>query len=97
MGYLVFEAGIGTIGGRGFTAGVGTDIIRGPTNNPPYRYNLSGLATANVALLSVAGIDGGNGGWPVLLAQPDPTGIDIAFDEDVLNDAEPRHTTEQAA
>ncbi|MEE8129655.1 MAG: tandem-95 repeat protein, partial [Vicinamibacterales bacterium] len=97
VGYLVFEAGIGSLAGSAFLAGVGTDIVRGPTNSPPYRYDVAGLSSVDVALVSVAGVDGGNGGWPVLLEQPDPTGIDLAFDEDQLNDSERSHTTEQVA
>ena len=50
-------------------------------------------------MASVAGMDGVDGGWPVLYG-PMPvtaTMLQLAIDEDQLNDTERMHTTEQVA
>ena len=97
IGYIVFEAGLGMIKGQEFLAGIGGDSIRGMTNDPPYSYALSGLLSASVAIVSSAGMDGGDGGWPVLYGQNPVTAsnLNLAIDEDQLKDTERSHTTEQ--
>jgi len=99
IGYLVIEAGSGILGNRYFEAGVGLDTVRGMGNAAPYAYPLDNLASAEVALLSMAAMDGSDGGWPVLVEDLDPSGtaIGIAVDEDQLKDSERGHTTEQIA
>lgn len=99
VGYIVFESGSGTVGGVTFVAGVGADAIAGPTNTVGYNYSLSGLTDASVAVLSTAGMDGGNGGWPVLFgANPvSATQMTLVFDEDQVGDSERSHTNEQVA
>jgi len=97
VGYIVIEAGSGAIDGRGYTAALGADSIRGPDDSPPYSYSLSGIATAAVAIATQAGMDGGNGGW-ALLYGADPvsvTSLSLAVDEDQAKDTERKHTTEQ--
>jgi hypothetical protein len=101
VGYVVIEAGNGsTVAGK-YMAGVTSDIIRGVGNKPPYRYNLSGISNpANaVAILSSAGMDGNEGGWPILYGTTPITdaGLNLAIDEDWAIDYERSHTTEQAA
>ena len=98
VGYIVIEAGSGTINGFDYSAGVGSDIVRG-TDNGSYSYNTSGLANATSAVLSSAAMDGGDGGWPVLHGSNPVSGstINLAIDEDQLRDSERRHTTEQIA
>ena len=59
IGYVVVEAGSGTVDGTEYAAGVGTDTVAGVDNYPPYRYPLSGLASATGAVVSQAGMDGG--------------------------------------
>ena len=97
IGYIVFEAGLGMINGQEFLAGIGGDSIRGMTNDPPYSYALSGLLSASVAIVSSAGMDGGDGGWPVLYGQNPvaASNLNLAIDEDQLKDTERSHTTEQ--
>ena len=99
VGYIVIEAGSGSIGSLGYTAGVGADTVRGVGNSPPFSYVLTGLSSASVAIASPAGMDGGNGGWPVLYGSNGITAssLSLAFDEDQAKDAERRHTTEQVA
>jgi len=79
-------------------AGLGADTVRGIGNSTSgYTYTLSGLASASAAAISQAGMDGGNGGWAVLLGVDaiTTTSLRMAIDEDQENDTERRHTTEQ--
>jgi len=100
IGYVVIEAGSGTIEGIDYTAYLGTDTVRGIDNSSAgYTYSISGISYPKAAVLSAAGMDGGNGGWPVLFGS-DPVAanaIDLVFDEDVVVDTERSHTTEQVA
>jgi hypothetical protein len=100
IGYVVFEAGTGQISGTGFLAGLGSDIVRGPTNNSNgYSYDIGSITYPETAVVSAAGMDGGDGGWPVLFTnQPlGPGNLVLAFDEDREKDLERNHTTEQVA
>jgi hypothetical protein len=98
-GYILSEAGSGMISGPEFLAGIGGDSIFGMTNDPPKSYALSGLSSASVAVVSSAGMDGGDGGWPVLYGQNPVTSsnLNLAIDEDQLKDSERSHTTEQVS
>lgn len=95
--YLVIESGSGRLGGVGYTAAVGSDSVRGVGNAPPYDYPLSGLAPASTAIVSQAGMDGGNGGWAILYgpAPVAPDRLSMAGEEDWYRDGERKHTTEQ--
>jgi hypothetical protein len=99
IGYIVFEAGLGMIKWHEFLARIGGDSIRGITNSPPKSYALSGLSSASVAVFSTAGMDGGNGGWPVLYEQNPVTSsnLSLTIDEDQLRNTERSHTTEQVS
>lgn len=99
VGYIVIESGSGTIDGQAYYAGLGSDIVKGVLNAPPYTYALSGLSSASVAVVSVAGMDGNNGGWPLLYgsAPLSATALQLAFDEDIIKDTERSHTSEQVA
>jgi hypothetical protein len=61
-------------------------------------FELSG-ANASFAAVSAAGMDGGNGGWPVLYGGTPVTEdtLVLGFDEDQMKDSERAHTTEQVA
>ena len=69
------------------TRAVGSDLV------------LEELAAPTTAVLSMAGMDGGNGGWPVLYGTNpvSTTGLRVVVDEDMLYDTERSHTTEQLA
>ncbi len=97
IGYFVFEAGGGQVGPISLRAALGGDVIRGVGNNAPYSYTLGD--TTNVAILSSNGMDGGDGGWPVLYGGDPLSGgvLQLAIDEDRINDTERSHTTEQVA
>ncbi len=99
IGYIIIEAASGSIDGVEYMAALGADTVEGMTNNPPDTYTLSGMSSASTAVISAAGMDGGNGGWPVLYgASPITTsGLQLTFDEDQLQDSERGHITEQVA
>mmetsp|Transcript_7113 Transcript_7113/g.15541 ORF Transcript_7113/g.15541 Transcript_7113/m.15541 type:complete len:316 (+) Transcript_7113:477-1424(+) len=101
IGFIVFEAGHGIMNGVEFEAALGADTIRGVGNSPPYDYSFtSAFATPPVvAVVSMAGVDGANGGWAYVYGSQPTTAntIGLAIDEDSVQDAERRHTTEQVA
>lgn len=99
VGYIVIETGAGTLAGRDYEALLGADSVRGVDNSPPYAYPLASLSSADVAVASLAGMDGGNGGCAMLYGSlpADGSEVGLAIDEDVLNDGERRHTTEQVS
>ena len=100
LAYIVFEAGVGHINGVTFAAGVSTDMVRGIDNSASgFQYHIPLFVFNGIGLLSVAGIDGSDCGWPVLFG-PDPTtgeSLQLAFDEDKMRDVERLHPTEQVA
>jgi hypothetical protein len=100
IGVIVIEAGGGVIGDLYYEAGVGDDIVMGVGNSSgPQTYNLDMINNASTAVLSAAGVDGGNGGWPVL-AGADPVSanaLNLIYDEDQIRDDERNHTTEEVA
>ncbi len=95
LGYIVIEAGTGTLDNLSYEAAVSADIVQGVTNVPPYTVNLSRQMAA--AVVSASGMDGGDGGWPVLWgdAPLDSGQLSMAYDEDQISDSERNHTTEQ--
>ncbi|UCE59670.1 MAG: S8 family serine peptidase [Phycisphaerales bacterium] len=99
VGFIVFEAGHGTIGGVAFEALVGADTVRGITNGPPFTYtfNTAFASVPTMAVTTLAGVDGGNGGWSYTYgANPTTaTTLDVVIDEDQIGDIERNHTTEQ--
>ena len=96
IGYMVVEAGSGNINGFDYTAATGADNVRG-IQNGNYTYPLSGANSPHTAVLSSAAMDGGDGGWPVLLAAPTASTLHLAIDEDQIKDSERKHTTEQVS
>lgn len=98
IGYIVIEAGNGTINGVAYNAGLGSDTVRGTGNTSVgYNYSLTGLSSASAAAASLAGLDGGDGGWAVLygVTPLSASTITLAVDEDQLSNSERKHTTEQ--
>ena len=93
IGYIVIESGSSSIDGTIYEAGVGTDIVRGHNNAPPYAYNLAGTHTGTI--LAPAAVDGLDGAWPVVTSVGSQ--INLFVDEDQLRDSERAHTTEQIA
>jgi hypothetical protein len=99
IGYIVIEAGQGTVTGTQYSAFTGADSVRGIGDTPPYSYTVTGVTSPTVAVVSAAAMDDNDGGWPVLFG-PTPlitTSIRLAIVEDQWADGERGHSTEQAA
>ena len=95
VGYIVFEQGIGTIGGLTYYAGDTQQTVQGIDNSPPFTFaNPSTVGTFAVA--SQSGERGGNGAFALLYgADPvDPGTISVSLDEDQIANAERSHVTE---
>jgi hypothetical protein len=95
----VIEAGNGVVGDRAYSAALGSDIVGGMDDAPPYSYPVSGLPSGPVygAVASQWGMDGGEGSWAVLYGggPVSSTGLNLAVDEDQAADSERSHTSEQ--
>ncbi len=99
IGYIVIEEGVWSVGDHQLVAGVGSDSVWGVGDSPGYSYDVTGMSNPTTAVLSMAGIDGNDGGWPVLFGT-DPVQSNqlfLAIDEDQFKDDERRHTSEQVA
>jgi len=99
VGFIVFEAGHGRIGGVEFEAALGEDSVRGVTESPPYSYIFDTAfgSIPQVMLGSMAGMKGINGGWAYMHG-PMPasaTSLYLAIDEDQIVDSERTHIGEQ--
>lgn len=94
IGYLVIEAGTVSLGDKTLTANIGTDTVKGMGDNPAYTYSISASSTVQTVVLSVAGLDGADGGWAVLYNEPSQTTLNLAIDEDQIGDSERAHTSE---
>jgi len=99
IGYIVIESGSGTLDGVDYAASSGANSILGMDDSPPYTYDLSGMTNPIVAVVGIAGMDGGNGGWAVLYGASPLTAatLDLAIDEDQAGDTERAHIAEQVA
>ncbi|MDJ0864782.1 MAG: CARDB domain-containing protein [Myxococcota bacterium] len=98
LAYVVIEAGRGRIGQRPYRAALGAETVRGVDDAPPHVYGLDPpFGPARTALASSAGMDGLEGGWPVLwgAGAVAPDGLGLAIEEDWWFDPERSHTTEQ--
>ena len=100
VGFIVIEAGHGSLGGVEFEAAVGVDSIRGIGNGPPFDYVYNGAfaGTPFFTLATQAAMDGDHGSWAYVYGNGSNAGaLDLAVDEDQIADSERRHTTEQLA
>jgi hypothetical protein len=94
IGYIVIEAGSGSMNGISYSAAVGDDKVTHAQKS--YSINLSG---ADVAVASISGLDGPDGGWAILSSSSPVSGtaLKLSIDEDIIGDKETNHTTEQVA
>jgi hypothetical protein len=102
VGYVVVEAGTyGTTNPHDLqiAAGIGPATVSGVVDAPPYPYTVSGISGVAGAVVSQAGMRGGDGSWALLYgANPiSDTMLELAVDEDQLLDAERTHVPEQVA
>ena len=101
VGFVVFEAGHGTLGGVEIEARLGADTVRGVDDAPPYNYTFNApfASAPSVAVMSIMGMDGDDGAWPQGFGATwaSTTDLFLSLDEDQLVDAERVHGTEQVA
>ena len=99
IGIVVFEAGHGSIAGIEYEAAVGLDSIGGVDDGPPFSHSFAQAfaAAPEIAVVTLAGLDGRNGGWAQThgLPQANATQLFLSVDEDQIADPERSHTTEQ--
>lgn len=101
IGFIVMEAGNGVTPFQ-FEAKLGTDTVRGidnaASNSYSYSYTQSFGSIPEVIVVSLAGMDGNDGGWAVLSeVGQSATSLQVVVDEDQISNGERRHTTEQVA
>ncbi|MEZ5043818.1 MAG: M12 family metallo-peptidase [Saprospiraceae bacterium] len=99
IGYIVVEEGTYTIGGELFYAGVGSDMVRGVNNTSEGYYYPTPLRNMECAVVSLATMNGLDGGFPVLFSDSPfaDSSLVLAIDEDQLLDTERSHSSEQVA
>jgi len=100
LGYIVIEAGTGTVNDITWATAVGPDFtnLNGVGNAPPYSHSPTG--DFDIGVVSLTAMDGGHGGWAVLYgADPlPPNTLHFAIDEEtVAGDMTRTHTGENVA
>jgi len=98
LGVIVIEQGSGTILNTVYEAFVGPDTIEGVVEYPPYTYVLQGFSSApEIGIVTKAAMDGSNGDWAYLYGSSplSVNSIDLAIDEDQINDSERSCSSEQ--
>ncbi len=99
VGYFVFESGRHTIGELKLLASVGPKLVDEIESGPTYYENLDGPEQTLGAVASIAGFQGGNGGWAVLTGddsvRDDRLGFGIV--EDHWKDDDQAHFGEHVA
>ena len=82
-----------------FEAALGADTVAGVGDSPPYTYtfNTPFASSPSIALLTMAGVDGFNGGWAQVhgATLATTTSLFLSVDEDQILDTERDHTPEQ--
>jgi hypothetical protein len=98
LGYLVFEAGLGTVGAVSVEAGITPDIVEGVVE-PENLWIESVASESGTAVVSLGSMDGNDGGWAVRYGTGAFEGLElpVAVDEDQVGDNERRRSTEQVA
>ncbi|MCA9966437.1 MAG: S8 family serine peptidase, partial [Anaerolineales bacterium] len=101
VGYIVVEAGTGTINGISYAVGVGADIVRGVDNGNGYTYPLS-FSNNNFngrGVASQTAMDGADSSWAYFAGSTPLTSsaLTLLVDEDQIDDSERSHTSEQVA
>ncbi|HFA50406.1 MAG TPA: T9SS type A sorting domain-containing protein [Bacteroidetes bacterium] len=99
VGFLVIEAGNYSKDGLHFEARLGENSVLGVQSSLAGVFYQLELEKANHAVLSASGINGGNGGWPVLMGGQPFRGnaMYLAFDEDQILDTERAHIAEEVS
>ncbi|MEM9325263.1 MAG: PKD domain-containing protein [Bacteroidota bacterium] len=102
LGYMVIESGQFNWDNLAVVAFRGDETVEGIDDDPPYPYSIAWNlvdASFQTAVLSIAGMTGSNGGWPILYG-PDglqSDAIQMAIDEDQIGDSEREHIEEKVS
>ena len=93
LGCIIVEQGQVQFNDKIFNFMLGADSVSGVGNGGVDYSGLSG----DVAVASLNGLDGGDGGWAVLYGSEKPVdgNLKLAVDEDTFGDSERSHTSEQ--
>ena len=99
IGFLVIEAGNYFLDGLRFEARLGENTVIGTEDSATGSFYELNIGAANHAVISNAGMNSGNGGWPVLFGFQPHQGnrLYLAIDEDQIKDEERSHDEEQVA
>ncbi len=98
VGFIVIEQGMGDINGVAYEAALGADTVNGlDATADSYNFSQSFALAPQAGIVTMAAMDGNNGGWAVLrdASALTSTAITVAIDEDQVGDSERTHTTEQ--
>ncbi len=98
IGFIVIDAGSGSINGSNYSAYKSGKIVEGVTESPPYVSNFPTSFASNPAgaVVSQAGLAGIDGSWMHLFGSSavSQNDIGLAIDEDQIANTERAHTTE---
>ncbi len=99
LGYIVLEAGQGTLGGVAWQAGITPVSVGDVVNDPAAPVALSKPGATTVGVLSQAGMNNGDGSFALLSGSAATTGPSLLLnvDEDNFGDTERNHGLERVA
>jgi hypothetical protein len=97
VGYIVVESGHRTVGGVAFDAKVGGDTVMSVVDGAPYKYTFIApfVGIPQIAVVTQAGRDGGEGGWAYTYGAAPYTKTTISLAVDDIGASYRTHTTEQ--
>lgn len=99
VGYLVLEAGSGSLGGVAWQAGLTPLAVKGVVGNAPFAQSWSSPGPATTAVASQTGMNNGNGSFALLTSPAATAGsrLRLSVDEDNFADSERSHGAERVA
>lgn len=99
IGYVVVEQGHGNLTGNDYDTLLSGVTVQGIGNSPPYSitYTQAFSSTPAVLLTTIAGMNGGDGGWSVAYGTQTASQARLACDEDEIGDIDRSHAAEQVA
>ena len=102
LGYMVVESGQYSWDNLAVAAFRGDETVEGVENDPPYPYTIAWNltdASFQTGVLSMAGMTGSNGGWPIIYGEDGLTSgtLHMAIDEDQIDDDERWHLPEKVS
>ncbi|MEM7797637.1 MAG: DUF1800 family protein [Chloroflexota bacterium] len=98
IGFIVIEAGAGTVDTGAFQVGLSEKIVASVTSEDvPFgiRYATPFNTAPRGAIVSQSGVSGTDGSWAYIISPPFTAEIQVAVDEDQLADNERGHAAEQ--